>query len=201
MYKQLSQKNLKKFVKDKINTIGECSSIKKYHNDDYELFTYLFSRHSDYPEKFNNLKDVYIRYNPVFKKNLEVMILKENGDIDNVSVLNNCIKGKPKEKLTIAMRNAIIPQILEFRNNNELICNLCFSIINCEIDHYEPKFCDLKTNFLNIYNGKIPNEFCPNDFNSSIFLEKDSKFKDEWYKYHKKNAKLRVLCKKCNSIY
>lgn len=204
MYKHLSQKDLKKFVKEKINNIGECSSIKQYHNEDYELFIYLFSRHADYPKKFEGLKDIYIRYNPVFKKNLEVMILKDNGKTDNVSVLKRCITGQKKDNLTIAMRNSIIPQILEFRNNNILICNICNNKENCEIDHEEPKFYELKNNFLkkcNKKNKKIPDNFTENNFNSVIFLDEDEKFKKRWNKYHKKKAKLRVLCKKCNQLY
>ena len=68
----------------------------------------LFKRHSDYPEKFNGLTDIKIRSNPVYKRQLETIMVKNNGDEDDFSVLNICITGKPKDNLTIAMRNSII---------------------------------------------------------------------------------------------
>ncbi len=200
MYKSLtSQKKLKDYVRKKIDAIGICSSIKKYHPEEWDLFIYLFKRHSDYPQKFDGLIDISIRYNPVFTNQLETIIIKDNGDEDDVSVLNNCITGKPKDNLTIAMRNSILSQILEFRINNSLICKLCKSIKNIEIDHFEPQFIELKTTFLDNWNGIVPINFEQNKSHSKIFITNDINFENEWNKYHRKNARLRVLCKKCNS--
>ena len=200
MYKSLtSQKKLKEYVRKKIYTIGLCSSIKKSHPEEWDFFIYLFERHSNYPEKFDGLKDISIRYNPVFKNQLETIIIKDNGDEDDVSVLNKCITGKPKDNLTIAMRNSILPQILEFRNNNSLICELCRSVKNIEVDHFEPQFIELKTAFLNNWNGTPPIYFKQNKCHSKIFINDDISFEKGWNEYHKKNARLRILCKKCNS--
>ncbi len=200
MYKSFSsQKKLKQYVRIIIDEIGECSSIKTHHPDKWDLFMYLFERHSDYPEKFNGLIDIGIRYNPVFTKQLETIIIKNNGDEDDVSVLKNCITGKPKDNLTIAMRNSILPQILYFRKNNSLICEQCECIENIEIDHFEPQFIDLKTTFLENWKGTLPIKFKQNKSHSKIFIDNDIKFKNDWNEYHKQNARLRVLCKKCNS--
>ncbi len=199
MYKSFnSQKKLKEYVRKTIDEIGECSSIKKYHSEQWDLFMYLFERHSDYPGKFDELIDVSIRYNPVFTNQLEVIIIKNNGEEDDVSVFKNCITGKPKDNLTIAMRNSILPQILEFRNNNSLICELCKGIKNIEIDHFDPLFVDLKTTFLNNYKDTLPVDFKQNNSHSKVFIDSDIHFENEWNKYHRKNARLRVLCKKCN---
>ena len=201
MYKSFnSQKKLKEYVRKNIDEIGKCSSIKKYHPEQWDLFMYLFERHSDYPEKFDGLIDVSIKYNPEFTNQLETIIVKNNGDEDDVSVLNKCITGKPKDNLTIAMRNSILPQILEFKNNNNLICELCKSIKNIEIDHFEPQFIDLKTTFLDNYNDMLPINFKQNNSHSKIFINNNINFENEWNEYHRKNAKLRVLCKKCNSL-
>ena len=140
-----TQKQLKQCVREKIDKIGICSSIKQFYPEEWDGFMYLFKRHSDYPEKFNGLTDIKIRYNPVYKTQLETIIVKNNGDEDNVSVLNNCITGKPKDNLTIAMRNYIYPQIEEFKNNSIMECVLCYNTKNIHIDHYEPQFIDLKT--------------------------------------------------------
>ena len=199
MYKSFnSQKKLKEHVRKIIDEIGECSSIKQYHPEQWDLFMYLFERHSNYPEKFDGLIDVSIRYNPVFKNQLETIIIKNNGQKDDVSVFNNCITGKPKDKLTIAMRTSIIPQINQFRNKSSLICELCKSIKNIEIDHFEPQFADLKKTFLDNWKDTLPINFKQNKSHSKIFIENDINFKNEWNEYHRKNAKLRVLCKKCN---
>ncbi len=197
MFKNLNQKTLKKYVRETIDTIGLCPSIKKLHPDKWELFIYLFERHSDYPNKFCGLIDIKIRNNPVFN-NLEVIIVKNNGDEDDVSLFNNCITGKPKDNLTIAMRNSIVPQILEFKNNSSLICVLCGSIEKIHIDHHEPQFIDLKKDFVNEWKGPIPNIFDQNNSHSKIFTSINNEFEKKWIEYHKKNATLRVLCNKCN---
>ena len=182
-----------------MDEIGECPSIREHHPDQWDLFMYLFERHSNYPEKFDGLRDVSIRYNPVFKDQLEAIIIKNNGDEDDVSVLNNCITGKRKDNLTVAMRNSIRPQIVEFRQNNSLVCELCKSTRTIEIDHFEPQFADLKAAFLDQYNGVLPVQFRPNNSHSKVFIEDDIDFENEWNAYHQENATLRVLCRSCNS--
>ena len=187
MFKKLGQVKLKKYVRGTMDKIGLCPSIKKIHPDKWDLFMYLFTRHSNYPNKFNGLTDIIIRYNPVFKRQLECIIVKNNGDEDAVSVLNNCIYGKSKDRLTEAMRMSIYPQIQEFRNNNSLICVLCGSAKNIHIDHYKPKFIELKKYFINEWKGKIPVMFNKNKINKKIFTNVDFEYERKWIEYHKKN--------------
>ena len=193
-----TQKQLKQCVREKIDKIGVCHSIKQYYPEEWEEFMYLFKRHSDYPEKFNGLSDIKIRYNPVYNTQLEVIIVKNNGVEDDVSILNNCITGKPKDNLTIAMRNSIYPQIKEFKNNSIMECVLCRDTKNIQIDHYEPQFIDLKTDFLNNWKGLLPNIFEQNESHSKIFINIDNEFEQSWIEFHRTNSILRVLCKKCN---
>lgn len=194
-----TQKQLKDHVRNTINKIGECNSIKKNYPEEMELFIYLFERHSDYPEKFNGLTDIKIRYNPIYKKQLEAIIVKKNGEEDDVSIFNNCITGKPKDNLTIAMRNSISPQILQFKNTNLQICIKCKNATDIQVDHHKPQFIDLKIDFIeNIWKKKLPTNFKQNESHSKIFVEDDGEFEREWFNYHKKNATLRILCKKCN---
>ena len=96
------------------------------------------------------------------------------------------------------MRNSIVPQILEFKNNSSLICVLCGSIEKIHIDHHEPQFIDLKKDFVNEWKGPIPNIFDQNNSHSKIFTSINNEFEKKWIEYHKKNATLRVLCNKCN---
>jgi hypothetical protein len=193
-----TQKSLRDYVRSKLAEIGECDSIKKKHPKYWNGFIELFTRHYAYPEKFNGLVDIRIKYNPVFKNQLEVQIVKNNGETDDVSVLKNCISGKPKDKLTIAMRNSISPQIFEFKKNHTQVCVLCKSTKNIHIDHYEPQFVELKRDFIATWKSNIPTDFSQNQINSKVFHIQDNKFEDEWNKYHKQNAVLRVLCSDCN---
>lgn len=195
-----SQKKLKQYVRDIVdNKIGKSNSIKNDAPQYFQLFLDLFKRHTEYPDKFNGLIDIKIQYNPKYINQLEVIIIKDNGDEDDVSVFNNCISGKSKDNLTIAMRNSIIPQILKFKNNNSLICQKCRSNRDPEVDHYQPQFIDLKKDFIKICTEPIPTEFDQNKSHSKIFNTNDATFEKLWVRYHKKNAQLRILCKKCNS--
>lgn len=193
-----TQKQLKACVRQKIDEIGLCSSIKQFYPNEWDGFMYLFKRHSDYPEKFHGLTDIKIRYNPVYKTQLETIIIKNNGDEDNVSVLDNCITGKPKDLLYEAMRNSIYPQIQEFKNNSVKNCVLCFDTKNIHIDHFEPQFIDLKTEFVNNWKQALPCNFQSNESHSKIFDIIDECFEKKWIEYHRINATLRVLCQKCN---
>ncbi len=199
MFANYTQKQLKDKVRLEVDKIGLCMSIKTFHPELWGFFMALFERHSDYPEKFIGLIDAQIRYNQIYKSQLECIIIKKNGDEDDVSIFNNCITGKPKDNLTIAMRNSIVPQIYQFKNISSLICELCESIKDIHIDHYEPQFVDLKTDFIdNYWKGQIPINFESNESNSKIFTINDINFEKEWFDYHKQNATLRVLCRKCN---
>ena len=193
-----TQEQLKQCVREEIDRIGTCSSIKQFHPQKWDDFMYLFKRHNDYPEKFNGLTDIEIRYNRRYKKQLETIIIKNNGEEDDVSVLRNCITGKSKDSLTIAMRNSIYPQIEEFKNNSIMECVICYDTQEIHIDHYEPQFIDLKTEFLNNWKGLLPNTFKQNESHSKIFNTIDNKFERSWIEFHRTKAVLRVLCKKCN---
>lgn len=195
----LSQKVLKKQIKDVIQRIGYCDSIFTKYPNDYNFFLNIFKRHPNYPEKFCNLKDIRINYHPVFKNQLEVLIVREDGSFDDVSVLKKCVSGKNKDNLSIAMRNCIFPQIKEFRESQLFLqCCICSNYDNIEIDHHEPDFVVLQNNFLK--NEKnIPTKFDSDNCHIKKFTKEDKEFQDKWFLYHKENAKLRVLCSKCNN--
>ena len=197
-----TQKSLKKYFREIIDNIGVCESVKTNHPQAFSDFCEIFKRHSDYPEKFLGFNDIKIDYNPYFKNDLVVYIIKNNGDVDDVSVLNNCITGKPKNNLKIAMRVSIQKQIDEFRNSQNIyICELCNDNERIEIDHHSEKlpFAKLYIDFMK--NNTLP---IPTSFNNTIshmkcFIEADHNFEVNWLNYHKENAILRMLCRKCNN--
>lgn len=194
-----TQKQIRTFTREIVNTIGICNDIKNEYPEYYKYFTtFLFPRHTEYPDKFVCMVNIGIRNNKVFQ-NKEVYIIKDDSSIDDVSVMRNCVTGKKADNLTIAMRNTIYPQIEEFKENCEnLNCVICGSDKNPHIDHYEPQFIELKKIFLDKVDLKLPTKFDDNSFNGKIFTTSDNMFEKEWYEFHKKNATLRVLCQKCN---
>jgi hypothetical protein len=196
-----TQKTLKAHFREIINKIGLCASVKTKYPSEFLDFCEVFKRHYDYPGKFIGLVDIKIDYNPKYINQLEVSIIKNDMTIDDVSVLNNCITGKPKDNLKIAMRVSIQPQIDEYKNNNPIkLCQLCGEHYRIEIDHHSEKspFAKLYNDFME--NNKIPIPTSFNDTKSHMkcFKELDCDFENSWTKYHKENAILRMLCRTCN---
>ncbi len=192
-----TQKSLKGYIQTLIHKIGLCESIKDNHNEYYQDFIELFKRHPAYPEKIFGMIDVKIRNNPKYGQK-ELYILYENGNCQDISY-NLCITGKPKNNLKVAMRVAIEPQIIRFRNISEYICQTetCKSTDDLEVDH-EIHFEKLYDDFMAQYNGNIPSVFDENVGHLKCFKKEDREFETKWYNYHEKNAKLRMLCKTCN---
>ena len=129
-------------------------------------------------------------------KYFEINLIKEDGSLEDISYRCCINKFSSNSNLLRALRYTIEPQMREFRNNNELICDFCKSTNNIQIDHIV-FFKDLVKFFLS-NKRNIPITFDDNEYNGCKFKVEDKKFSDEWYNYHKKYAKLRCLCSKCN---
>lgn len=106
-----------------------------------------------------------------------------------------------KNCLTIAMRNSIKQQILDFKELNKLnensICPIlkCPLGLNAEIDHETP-FYILKNDWLKNEGKNAKYYYC--NIEKEYILEKE--FFKSWNNYHFKNAKLRWLSKEGNKI-
>jgi hypothetical protein len=198
-----TQVSLKAHFREIIDRIGVCDSVKIKHPEEFSDFCEVFTRHPDYPDKFLGFIDIKLDYNPDPKCNnqLVVYIIKTDGDIDNVSVMKSCITGKPKDKLKIAMRFAIQPQIDDFKySQTRYICELCHEAEKIEIDHHSEKmpFAKIFIDFMEINKLPIPVSFDDAMGHVKCFRETDNDFKNSWIEYHKENAILRMLCKSCN---
>jgi hypothetical protein len=202
MYKSLNKTQLKLFLREEIDKIGVCSSIKNNCSSQiYDMFLWAFERHPKYPDKFHGMTDIMLKYNynnPFSKSYLEVHIIREDGTTEDVSVMKSCITGIPKNNLYIAMRNSIIPQILDYKNNNILLCSKCGSSEKIEVDHHIIDFIELFESFLDSQQY-IPNKYDDNLYHSKVFKKEDSDFENNWINYHKNNAILQFLCKSCNN--
>ena len=196
-----TQASLKNHFRKIINRIGVCDSVKTTHPGDFLDFCEVFKRHSDYPGKFIGFVDIKIKYNLVFGNQLVVYIIKNNMTVDNVSVLKNCITGKPKDNLKVAMRVSIQPQIEEYKHNNCIkVCEICGDHDRIEIDHHSEisPFAKLYNDFLEINTFPIPASFDDTNSHMKCFKDLDYNFEKNWVQYHKENAILRMLCRRCN---
>jgi hypothetical protein len=192
-----SKKKLEEHTRNIIKQIGITNSIKKTKPEYYNFFLELFKRHTDYPNKTRNMIDIIIKQN-IFGSGFELNIIRDDNSIEDIS-WKNCVNQRKSNDLKAAMRTAIIPQIIDFRQLSKLDCEICHKPSdNYEVDHII-HFEKLYTNFIKLQSD-IPTSF--NDMkdgsNRACFKPSDNKFEDDWFKYHKDNAKLRILCKHCN---
>lgn len=196
-----TQASLKTYFRGVIDRIGLCNSVKTKYPSEFLDLCEVFTRHPEYPEKFIGLIDIKIDYNRQFTNQYVVYIVKNNGEIDNVSVMKTCITGKPKDNLRISMRYSIQLQIDEYRNNQTIhICELCSNKNQIEIDHHSEKapFAKLYDDFMKLNTLSIPTSFNETNSHMKCFKEIDYIFEENWKQYHKNNAILRMLCRTCN---
>ena len=76
------------------------------------------------------------------------------------------------------------------------MCELCGE--HDRIDHHSEKspFAKLYVDFLDI--NRLPTTFNDTKSHMKCFKELDYNFEKNWTQYHKENAILRTLCRKCN---
>lgn len=117
----------------------------------------------------------------------------------NDKAISICMNQKKdnNNELRMCMRHSITNDIINFKNNSELICVLCGSTNDIQIDHSN-FFKNISQEFLKKTKITIPNKFHHSNIGSYSFCKCDKDFEKEWIDYHNKNAVLRVLCKKCN---
>ena len=194
-----------------VDRIGICADVKSEYPELYdELVCYLMNHHQ-WLDKSKNMKTMGIKINK--SGQLEIRIFYPDGGEDNISrLVHNMMKPKfpAYDDLTKkAMRRAVQPQIDEFRkSSNENICMGCDKFIaypDREVDHKNPdSFQNIADDFLKRWHergGQMPNVFedLPHaEKYQKGFLSKDTDFREEFEKYHRERAKLRILCKTCN---
>ena len=194
----------KLYIKEIIyNHIGITSSIKNNYNNYFDEMIELFKRHPNYINKTKNLIDVEIIQNIQNKNAYGINIINNDNTITPISWVT-CIKGcntSVKQNLTNAFRSAISNQIMDFKKDKILECEFCKSKNYIHVDHIY-HFHKIRDTFLKTINHdlQIPNSFTSNNYNNTVFLEKDSEFNKLWQHYHLQNAELRLLCKICNLL-
>jgi hypothetical protein len=205
-----TQGEFEKYVKNIIyDEVGICNDIKNLYPDNYNILIELLKRNPKFKSKSQNMCNLKIQQNKLSRqKAYEILIINNDETTTDISWKHDAIKGESKTKdiqLKEAMRSSVDEQILDFRRKNEIkSCEICGNIENLDVDHNDEKnsaFAELVSNFSNENeNIELPENFgqLNDETNRTCFLEKDNVFRDKWNEYHRQNAKLRMLCSKCN---
>jgi hypothetical protein len=191
------------YTRNIINDLG-CCEIKEDHIQ-YNFFHNLLKNHDHYEEKKGEgINYFYIITDPINNKYFQTWI-KRIDETDIVFSWNHCCDFKQRSctaLLISSMRNSTHDDILEFKMNQVMVCNLC-KMTDCtwldfHVDHVNP-FREIKDNFLKQTTLPIPTKFKKfGTFKLINFTDDDVEFKNEWVAYHKQNAVLQILCKNCN---
>lgn len=191
----------KKEVKEKIQSIlfelPINTSLKNNYNNEYNLLLELFKYHPVADEKLKKINDIVIQSNKLY--NTKGFVIVNDDKTETTISYNECItptKNRDRNNLLQALRYAINKDVIKFKDVAKLECEICLSINNLEVDHV--------FEFKNIANIFLSNRTdIPITFDKSIAIQRcfklvDKEFENEWYNYHKDNARYRILCRKCN---
>jgi hypothetical protein len=187
-------KETQKQKREKVNQIKERHENSKIlpGTDDFEYFRNLLHNHPN-PNKFDIDNIEYFIPKTDGKYIKPYIKIKDQPEVD--FSLNSCITGKTQWDLSRICREAIEPQIKDFRiNNTSVVCGICNqSLIDCptHIDHIYPLSMIIKDFF-----GEETPETKSIQPHGRDFV--DMRLKKQWQEYHRKNAKLQKTHQSCN---
>jgi len=174
-------------------------------DDDFQFLDELLDRHPTRKEDIGEVEFFRVIRNPL-GHHLALNVCDEKGEREMSWV--DCVKGKTKkkkDKLTTAMRSAVLDQTQGFKNREcncqSWQCMNCGKIITnrrlAHVDHIID-FIKLKEIFLEDRND-IPTKFFEKGSHyPTEFDVMSSTFENEWKLFHKQNAHLQMLCSSCN---
>lgn len=201
-----TQTELYNYTRNIIYEIGITESVKKVNQIYFNFLLLLIERHPMYTEKIKNFSDFRIYQDFMNKNALALNIVNKDMSYTTISWIC-CIKGRGRKKEDMfkqSLRECISEQILDFKNTSDLSqcikCNCSLNENNIHVDHNSKQFIELVNNFLKMNSHiKMPTIYTKKEkTNQSKFKPEDKWISELFYKYHKENADLRILCKKCN---
>ena len=199
-----------KKVVDKYISSEKDKIIKKYgydykitkDNEYYEFIEGIINVHNNKIEKTGTGIFYFYFITDYFGKD-QLRIGRTDGtNIDCSYMYSKITTGyKYMEVLNLAMRMAVVDQIIEYKkeigkNGKCVICGI--ETTKYEADHIIP-FKVIKNKFLETENH-IPTEFYKDTNHTCvlIFRKEDEAFSKRWQEYHKNESKYQVLCSLCN---
>ena len=151
------------------------------------------------------IRSIHIQPVPGHKEDQRRFLVKRIDESQRDFSWRNSLSPKSaKHKLTGILRFLIQPQIQDFKNRAFRgrceTCNSPLSPENCEVDHADPTFKQLMDEWLRTV------RLSPDDiaivgrtqYQAHSYLE-DPVLAQAWVEYHEINARLRCVCKPCNS--
>jgi hypothetical protein len=159
---------------------------------DFSLFADLWTRSPAFVEGMDHF-EIGRKFSGV-----SVRAVSREGESIDWS-LRNAVSGHlpgVHTQLTLAMRLAIRPQIVTFRNGNRK-CERCYSFEDIEIDHVVP-FKELMQKFLSL--NPHPQVF---HYTASgwQFCREHAEYEKAWIEHHRKYCVLRPLCSGCHKEF
>lgn len=186
-------------VRERIALVGKCKSLRTKHPDQYSFFFDLFQNHPHAERKrVAEIEDIFIRIG--YAGTYQMGYILPDGMKDTISWVS-CVSGKAKphcQLLARAMRQAIIPQIHQFKDTQPQVCAICAATANLTVDHFPIKFRTIKEQFLAETEYPIPTEFTKTSAALDCFRRDDFVFQQEWERFHESRASYRILCLTCN---
>ena len=195
-------KGLTAFLKD--TDVGHLSEVE---SKQFRLIFQQFYTPNKGEDKFDDdaIQNVGITIDPQYRNKCFCIYLIGNPDTPILCGKKYLAGSKRNQNINIqqAARLAIKEQIEDFRNKKKLevneMCPACSKKLgsDAQVDH--------ETTFQNLLNGfclankldlsTIKTEYHQGKYHTGF---KDSTISTKWFEYHKRNAKLRWLCKECN---
>lgn len=186
----------KSIVRNRIDRIGACKSLRTEYPEDYAFFYELFQKHPRAERKgVSKIVDIYIDF---VRGDYILGYLLEDRTRDTIS-WNKCLTGKEvttEHLLTRAMRTSVDNQLRTYKYMQTEGCVLCGSNENPTADHYPVKFRDIKQEFLATHT--TPSVFTKNSASQDCFRKEDNEFETAWKEFHQEKATYRILCYTCN---
>lgn len=173
--------------------------------EDLSFFTDLINRyHHEADKKIGcGIKSMHMDYTD--HGSLGIRLVRTDGSKDNFG-WRECIAPKTRpDRLARAARSAVTDQLLSFRRDafafGVIDCGLCGIELGntpaAEVDHVAPNtFQCLLDDFLTTQELDPAAVAVTDSGDLKVFV--DSKLAADWIFFHKKRARLRILCPKCN---
>jgi hypothetical protein len=198
--------NTQKEVSDKIrNIVKSLGDNEPVDEINTKFLIKVLSHHHDFEKKCGvGIKHLEIRTNSSWNGPSKGIWIIRNDDTEEDISWVTALKpdGRPsiKEDISNAARYEISSQIHDYHDNGDCsICELCkndmsrYNILH--VDHIK-KFEDLFLDFLTIKNITYSDIQIKDLGVKSEFKDRD--LAKEWFDFHKQNATLRLVHKKCN---
>jgi len=194
----------KKYQKDQCKLILNKYALNHTIIEERDFLVNVFKNHPNWQEKRGHGgKRIFIGQDNY--KHRCFFIERIDNTVVDISYLT-AIAGNSKsdlERIKIACRTAILPEIIDFRNKNVIFgvtkCAISDEILtkeNINIDHYDLKFSEMFELWIKRYN---PKELVKNIMvqeQTSIFI--NNEILNDFISFHNLNCKLRAVTKHVN---